>query len=298
MASVNAFVSEKEVLDKNSVTNTAAFLSNKNYWACYFLIVAICVGGIGYFGEVAHYEVPPLCDFVDPSGNVIIPAENIKQCEEIFHLRGLMSYGSFLGDGSERGPDFTAEELHQFALGMIKHYSKNLPSNPKAHEIEAVRCRTRIELRNNAYNATDNVIVLNTAQVAAYKITVKYYLKEFADPKLYGRPYIAKHSQVRDLASFFVWGAWLSAAGRPGELYSYTHNWPHEPLAGNQPTPAVILWSTLSVGVLFMGLMITLYIWGQLKHENDADDGTQGQPLTTQDLETGVIRPTQQSCYK
>eukprot|EP01083_Nonionella_stella_P288833 982864_1 len=97
--------SEKEVLSKNADGNWLGTLSNKNYWAFYFLvIVAICGGGIGYFGEVAHYEIPPLCDFVGPDGKtVVISAKEITDGEEIFHLRGLMAYGSYLGDGSERG---------------------------------------------------------------------------------------------------------------------------------------------------------------------------------------------------
>eukprot|EP01084_Bolivina_argentea_P306463 529583_1 len=95
---------EKEILSKASKGNWVATLSNKNYCAFYFLVVvSICVGGIGFFGEVAHYEVPPLCNFVDSKGNVIIAAKCITQGEELFHLRGIMSYGSYLGDGSERG---------------------------------------------------------------------------------------------------------------------------------------------------------------------------------------------------
>ena len=41
-------------------------------------------------------------------------------------MRGLMAYGSFLGDGSERGPDYTADALHQFALGMGKFYESQV----------------------------------------------------------------------------------------------------------------------------------------------------------------------------
>eukprot|EP01084_Bolivina_argentea_P105630 189171_1 len=94
---------EKQVLSKAYKGNWVATLSNKNYWSFNFLVVvAICVGGIGYFGEVAHYEVPPLCNFLDSKGNVIIAAKSITHGEELFHLRGIMSYGSYLFDGSER----------------------------------------------------------------------------------------------------------------------------------------------------------------------------------------------------
>ncbi len=95
---------------------------------------------------------------------------------------------------------------------------------------------------------------------------------------------IVADSDIWDMSAFYFWGAWLSAAARPGETYSYTHNWPHEPLAGNEPTPAVILWSAISVLVLWVGLMLTLYLWGQLPYEDDVSH--RGKPLTTQDLES------------
>eukprot|EP01084_Bolivina_argentea_P075653 137118_1 len=49
---------EKQILSKASKGNWVATLSNKNYLTFYLLVVvAICVGGIGYFGEVAHYDM-------------------------------------------------------------------------------------------------------------------------------------------------------------------------------------------------------------------------------------------------
>ncbi len=31
-----------------------------------------------------------------------------------------MQYGSFLGDGAERGPDYTAKALHVLAIGIVQ----------------------------------------------------------------------------------------------------------------------------------------------------------------------------------
>ena len=74
--------------------NWAAMLSNKSYWGCYFLfVVTVTVAGIGYFGGVAHFEIPPLCDFVTPDGEVVISADMINHGEEVFHIRGLMVAG-------------------------------------------------------------------------------------------------------------------------------------------------------------------------------------------------------------
>jgi nitric oxide reductase subunit B len=272
-------------------------ISNKNYWAFYFLVVvAICVGGIGYFAEVAHYEVPPLCNFVGVNASkVIISAKQINDGERIFHLRGMMSYGSFLGDGSERGVDFTADSLHQMADGMMKYYQDEFGASLTAHDELAIESRVRIELRDNKYDAANNQIVLTAGQVSAWDYLIAHY-KKMNSRKIFGQV-LAKEEDIINSVAFFYWGAWLSAAARPGEVYSYTHNWPHEPAAGNVPTPAVILWSAVSVFVLCVGMMITLYLWGQVKHE-DEEFSHKGKPLTTQDLESGVVRPTQVICYK
>ncbi len=138
-----------------------------------------------------------------------------------------------------------------------------------------------------------------TYNVYIHLVVIEHY-KKWNDPsngnKIFGQV-IEKESEIKDMCTFFYWGAWLSAAARPGETYSYTHNWPHESLAGNEPTPAVISWSAISVLVLWVGLMTTLYLWGQLSYEDD-DITHKGKPLTTQDLESGIVRPTQQLCYK
>jgi hypothetical protein len=94
------------------------------------------------------------------------------------------------------------------------------------------------ELCNNAYNGAKNGIVVNSAQISAWKGMHDYYDTVFLNQKATGFRWIANEHDRFTLSFFFFWGAWLSAAARPGEDYSYTHNCPHEPLAGNIPTPA------------------------------------------------------------
>jgi nitric oxide reductase large subunit len=64
-----------------------------------------------YLGMATYSGAPPLAGFASPSGEMVIPRRQIIHGEKVFHLRGLMSYGSFWGDGAERGPDFTADAL-------------------------------------------------------------------------------------------------------------------------------------------------------------------------------------------
>ncbi len=181
---------EKKILVNKAKSNWLQKLSNKNYWAFYFLVVvAICVGGIGYFGEVAHYEIPPLCDFVDSNGKAVFTEAQINHGEELFHLRGIMSYGSFLGDGSKRGRDYTVDALHELAVSMTKYYEKKWGNDKTINKDlmkDAIKTRVRTELRNNAYDESKNVIVLNDAQVHAFKHVVKHYSVGKTDNQMFG----------------------------------------------------------------------------------------------------------------
>ena len=56
------------------------------------------------------------------------------------------------------------------------------------------------------------------------------------------------------LGAFFFWTAWTSTTQRPGEAITYTNNWPHEPLVGNKPAPALWGWSVFSVLFLIAGI--------------------------------------------
>eukprot|EP01084_Bolivina_argentea_P127764 225932_1 len=130
------------------------------------------------------------------------------------------------------------------AVAMNKYYEPKI-TEKNVLDAYAIKGRVRAELRNNAYDEGKNVIVLNDAQVYALSEVIEHY-KKWNDPsncnKIFGQV-IEKESEIKDICAFLYWGAWLSAAARPGDTYSYTHNWPHESLEGNEPTPAVILWS-------------------------------------------------------
>ena len=293
-------------------TNMAGKLSNKKYWGVYAIIVfAIVVLGNGYMTGAAISEVPPLVDFESETGEVIMSTSKINHGEEIFHHRGLMSYGSVLGDGSERGPDFTAEALHIMAVSMgefyvEKHDGQTDAGAGSAYDMEAIKARVIAELHLNTWNGDDNgVIVLNEAKIFAWQAVRKYYRRVYyreeasvsgsEDGGLWPTERFANPEHADDLAAFFFWGAWCCVANRPSENYSYTHNWPYDPLAGNTPTPEVMIWSVASLFVLFFGLMITLYIYGQFPED---DEPLTQQPLTTQDLGADIVRPTQRATYR
>ena len=62
------------------------------------------------------------------------------------------------------------------------------------------------------------------------------------------------------LFNFFFWTSWSASTNRPDETFTYTNNWPHEPLINNVPTTENYMWSFTSVVLLLMG--IGLLMWG------------------------------------
>ncbi len=67
--------------------------------------------------------------------------------------------------------------------------------------------------------------------------------------------------KLADLGAFFWWTSWVTSTNRPGDTVSYTQNWPHEPLVGNQPASDVLLWSLASVLLLIAGVGISVAFW-------------------------------------
>ena len=108
----------------------ARILVQKRFWPLHFAIVAaISIIGVAYLGFETYQGAPPLGDFVTPDGKTVVTVAQINRGKEVFHLRGLMSYGSFWGDGAERGPDFTADALHRTAVSMTQCYESAKSAN-------------------------------------------------------------------------------------------------------------------------------------------------------------------------
>ncbi|HEX7779706.1 MAG TPA: hypothetical protein VF424_10725, partial [Vicinamibacterales bacterium] len=241
-----------------------------HWWKVFVLIFAVSIAVVGYLGRKTYEYAPPIADFVTESGEVVFSGRDIQRGQEVFLRYGLMDYGSFLGDGGLRGPDFTAEALNKTAAWMHRyHDAKSVPEGVEAGTRDhVVRAIVQAELKRNRYDArfydtrrrhtadsgAPGAIVLSPAQVEACRFLRTYYAQKFGDGgDLAGvevftpRHYITDPASLDQLTAFFFWGAWLSAAERPGFTYSYTHNWPYDPLAGNLPHGGLVFWSVVGV---------------------------------------------------
>ncbi|CBL43845.1 nitric-oxide reductase, subunit B [gamma proteobacterium HdN1] len=291
--------------------NIALWLVSKKNWILQFLIVAaICTGGLLYLGAQTYISAPPIVNFVNDKGDTVFSEQQIMDGKHVWSIRGLMAYGSFWGDGAERGPDFTADSLHRSVVAMREFYAKEKKAELgvdalPVYETDAIAARVIRELHNNAYDEEAGIVRLNPAQEYAFAEVREHYRKMFNDATyseaFHPQGLISDPEQITSLTSFFFWGGWASAANRPGETYSYTHNWPHDPGAGNAPTPATWIWSFLSILALFLCIVVVLYVYGQMRELPIDVFGTSTEnpfALTTHDLENGYVRPTQKATYK
>ncbi len=106
---MHEIVRERALRAKASRNLGKWLLMKPNWWVQFGIVVGISVVGLVALGTWTYTSAPPRVAFVaESSGKVVIPEEEIRRGQEVFHLRGLMSWGSFWGDGAERGPDFTA----------------------------------------------------------------------------------------------------------------------------------------------------------------------------------------------
>ena len=281
----------------------------QHWWKVFVLIFAVSVSVVGYIGYKTYEYAPPLADFADEEGTRVFEARSITDGQVVFFRYGLMEYGSFLGDGAMRGPDFTGEALNLTARWMNETYDREWADRiPDASKRAIfVRALVQEELKKNRYDPETNTVTLGAAHSATFEKMVQYYSEKFGEGgDLAGievfRPanYITDPDEIRDLTAFFFWGGWLCAAQRPGFDYSYTHNWPHDPLAGNTLTAGVVLWSVIGILVLMLSLGVVFYLYGRMDREAALGvDKAKIPPLATADV-VGASHPTptQRACYK
>lgn len=267
--------------------NFIAYLLNpKNWWLPLLVIFVISIIGVTMIGVHTYTEAPPIPSFVTGSSKTVFSKEDILEGQAVFQKYALMEYGSMFGDGANRGPDYTAEALHMVSQYMNDYYAAHLTTDSNASLLKqgAIE-QVKAEIKINRYQKEQNRVLLSDAQVYATGELVKYYERKFTDNSFPGafKPsgYLTDKTSLRALTAFFFWGSWVCGVERPGETYSYTHNWPYDPAAGNTPSPAIILWSIIgSLGLIF-GLGIVLYYHGKLEKLDDETYTKNSQPFMT-----------------
>lgn len=237
------------------------------------VLVAMLVGFSVLIGMTVNaYQVaPPIPDkAVGVDGTILFTGEDIRAGQAVFLKYGLMENGTIWGHGAYLGPDFSAEYLHTLGLDTAAAVSNQLFS--KTPEVLTPAERASVEaqvaslLKQNRHDPPNNTLVFTEVEAASFENQIAKWTTYFSKPTNNAglqAALINDPQELRQLTAFFAWTAWASVTNRPDKPYSYTNNFPFDPLVGNVPTTDALVWSALSVTALLGGLALVLFAFGR-----------------------------------
>ena len=269
------------------MTATSAGVASLSPWWRHSAILVMIAGFsvLSIVTVLTYTNAPPIPEQVtDVTGSVLFTGADIQMGQEVFLKYGLMEHGSLWGHGAYLGPDYSAEYLHRLSEVTLDTIATERYAMPFAQlspdERSVVSARTIAALKENRYEPASRTLRFSAGEVAAYRTQLpewsEYFTRKDAAPGLPAN-YIQNPAEQRALTAYFAWAAWATTANRPGKDYSYTNNWPYEPIAGNRPSTEAYIWSALSLITLLSGLGLILFIVGKFgylgwKGEGDGSD--------------------------
>jgi len=266
--------------------DTSADATSLSPWWRHSAILVMIVGFsvLSLVTVLTYTNAPPIPEqAVDVTGAVVFTGADIQMGQEVFLKYGLMEHGSLWGHGAYLGPDYSAEYLHRLSevtLDTIatEKYGK-LFAQLSPDEQSVASARTITVLKENRYEPVSRTLRLSSGEVAAYRTQLpewsEYFTRKDAAPGLPAN-YIQNPGELKALTAYFAWAAWATTANRPGKNYSYTNNWPYEPLAGNRPSTEAYVWSALSLITLLSGLGLILFVVGKFDYLGWKGEGATG----------------------
>jgi nitric oxide reductase subunit B len=222
----------------------------------------------------AYDDGPPVPKaVVNAAGETLLTGDDIRAGQRVFLKYGLMENGSIWGHGAYLGPDFSAQYLHTLAQDTraylaLKTYGTDLK------ELDAGRrdsLNTDVErlLKKNRYDPKTRTLLFTEPEETSYKHQIQMWTRHFSEESVNGGlpvHYIKSARDMTYLTAFFAWTAWASVVDRPGRSFSYTSNFPYEPLVGNRAPHAALLWSALSLITLLGGTALILFLFGKFDY--------------------------------
>ncbi len=228
-------------------------------WFALIAVLVVTFSLLGYYGNEVYREAPPIPQqVVTVDGAALFTKDDILDGQTAWQSVGGMQLGSIWGHGAYQAPDWTADWLHRELTAWLDLAAQQAYGRPyaalDAPEQAALREQLRAEYRANR---TDEAGVLKISKRRAQAVaqTGAYYDRLFSDaPELrQSREHFAMKENTlpsaerrTQLTRFFFWTAWAAATERPSLHVTYTNNWPHEPLIGNQPSGESIVCSQAS----------------------------------------------------
>ena len=258
------------------MVDTPADSTRLSPWWRHSAILVMIVGFsvLSFVTILTYTNAPPIPEqAVDGTGTIVFTGADVQMGQEVFLKYGLMEHGTLWGHGAYLGPDYSAEYLHRLSevtrdTIATEEYGK-LFAQLSPDQQSVASARTIALLKENRYEPASRTFRLSSGEVAAYRIQLRewsdYFTRKDAAPGLPAN-YIQNPSELKALTAYFAWAAWATSANRPGKDYSYTNNWPYEPLVGNRPSTEAYVWSALSLITLLSGLGLILFVVGKFDY--------------------------------
>ncbi len=223
-------------------------------------------------GAAIYKNAPPIpATVVSPRQEVILTQENIQLGQETYLARGGQHIGSIWGHGSYLAPDWTADVLHRWGLATAGVLYNGDPDFDRADwealsasDRALLQVKLRDEFKTNRYDPDTGRLTLTAAQTQGLqKVFTDYQTLLSQGSAVHSIPsgWFTDSGQIRNVTAFFSWTAWAAATNRPNAPFSYTANWPHDDLIGNQPPAQFLIWSIVSVVVLIAAIALFLFVY-------------------------------------
>ena len=213
---------------------------------------------LGYLALRVYEEHAPVpARVVGEAGNPLFTSDDIMRGQEAFLTYGLMQFGSVYGHGAYLGPDFTADYLHRQAELMLQHYG----GGGNAAQRVCANCRP-IAMTRRRPHWSGAMVRLGPSRFCSNG-TKKSFSIGSRVGQAWGLTPFPTLMKRRRITAFIAWTAWTASARRPDHTYSYTNNWPPEPLVDNHLTEEAVIWSALSLIALLGGTGLVLAAYGR-----------------------------------
>ena len=289
----------------------SSLFSVRRLWVIFALSMLVMFGTLLYFGGEIYQAAPPIPTAVrSASGDTVFTREQIERGQNVWQSMGGMEQGSIWGHGSYVAPDWSADWLHREAVALVDIMARKGGgagyAEIAAPEQARVRKMLELQMRANTYDPQSGLVTITNERATAIAAVAAHYSDLFrgssdaaqALRRDYAFPVNATLTpdEAAAVNAFFFWTAWAATTNRPGESITYTSNWPHEPLVGNNPTGAVFMWTFISIFVLLgsIGALVWYYakefdIW---RRDSEPEAGFARQDFMSTAIVTPSMRAT------
>lgn len=263
-------------------------MTNPKIRAFFLFFLALTFGVLIFGGYLINKEKPPIPErVIAPSGQTVITGDDIINGQNYYFSRGGQHIGTIWGHGSYLAPDWSADFLHRMGLFLAARHHGLSSSGARdfsqadyenLDSVERARLSAIVEneIKTNRYDPNTGQLEFTQYQAEALDALTNYYTTLFknGNERMGLQAGIVRTDEEgRLVSSFFAWLAWSAGTLRPDAEYTYTTNWPYDPLVGNEPLPDFVIWSIVSVILLILGIAASVFVYmryiGQDDYETD-----------------------------